>query len=86
MLRGHTGIVQQDRAALLKRLSGVKDRLAGTQFAFSEHESYVEATSPWGNKIRVYEPDPARFGGIVLGMPYVEFDVPAGAADGIARL
>ena len=85
VLRGHTGIVQQDRAALLKRLSGVKDRLAGTQFAFSEHDDYVEATSPWGNKIRVHEPDPSRFGGIVLGMPYVEFNVPVGTADGIAR-
>jgi hypothetical protein len=85
VLRGHTGIVQQDRRALLKRLSGVKDRLAGTQFSFSEHDDYVEATSPWGNKLRVYEPDPARFGGIVLGMPYVEFDVPTGTADGIAR-
>ena len=37
-----------------------------------------------GQPLRCYEPDAARFGRIALGMPYVEFDVPAGSADGIA--
>ena len=31
------------------------------------------------------EPDAARFGRINLGIPYVEFDVPVGAAKGIAK-
>jgi hypothetical protein len=35
--------------------------------------------------VRCYEPDPDRFGRIVLGFPYVEFDVPVGTARGIAR-
>ena len=84
VLRGHTGIVIAGRTALLDRLAAVRERLAGTQFAFSEHEDHVEATCPWGNRVRCYEPDPARFGPINLGIPYVEFDVPTGTADAIA--
>ncbi len=85
VLRGHTGIVQPDRAALLKRLEYVAPKLAGTQFAYKNCGEYVETTCPWGNKFKVYEPDPARFGGTQLGIPYVEFDVPPGTADGITR-
>jgi hypothetical protein len=33
--------------------------------------------------VRCYEPDAARFGRITLGIPYVEFDVPLGTAQGI---
>ena len=83
-LRGSTGIVIAGRQALLDRLAAVAPKLAGTRFAFSEHNDFVEATSPWGNRVRGHEPDPARFGRITLGMPYVEFDVSPGAAPGIA--
>ena len=55
----------------------------GTAFAFSERNDHVEATCPWGNRVRCYEPDAARFGRITLGIPYVEFEVPAGTAKGI---
>ena len=48
-----------------------------------EHNDHVEATCPWGNRVRCYEPDAARFGRITLGIPYVEFDVPVGSAQGI---
>ena len=85
VLRGHTGIVISGRAALLDRLASVAKKLDGTAFAFSEHNDYVEATCPWGNRLRCYEPDAARFGRITLGIPYVEFDVPANAAKGIAE-
>lgn len=85
VVRGHVGIVVPDRAQLLERLTMVKPRLKGSKFAFKEHNDYVEATCPWGNKVRLYEPDPERFGAINLGIPYVEFDVPVGAADKIAR-
>jgi hypothetical protein len=85
VLRGHVGIVMPDREALLARLARVKPHLKGTKFAFKETNAYVEATSPWGNVIRCYEPDAERFGRINLGIPYVEFDVPEGTADGIAR-
>jgi hypothetical protein len=84
-LRGHTGLVISDREGLLKRLSSVKKSLDGTCFAVEEADGYVEATCPWGNHIRCYEPDTERFGHITLGMPYVEFDVPVGSARGIAN-
>ena len=63
----------------------MKPKLADTKFDFSEHNDYVQATCPWGNTIRLHEPDAARFGRITLGIPYVEFDVPVGTAKGIAK-
>src|SRR5438132_8591676 len=83
VLRGHTGLVISGRAALLERLASVAKKLEGTKFAFSEHNDHVEAICPWGNRLRCYEPDAARFGRITLGIPYVEFDVPVGTAQGI---
>ena len=85
VLRGKTGLVIEGREALLERLARVKLKLADTKFAYSEHNDYVQATCPWGNTLRVHEPDVARFGRITLGIPYVEFDVPVGTANGIAR-
>lgn len=84
MLRGRVGVVVPDRRALLRRLERAAKHLDGTRFEFSEHRDFVEATCPWGNRIRCHEPS-ARFGRITLGIPYVEFDVPAGSADGIVR-
>lgn len=83
VLRGHTGLVISGRAALLERLASVAKKLEGTKFGFSEHNDYVEAICPWGNRLRCYEPNAARFGRITLGIPYVEFDVPVGTAKGI---
>src|SRR3954470_7010620 len=83
VVRGHTGLVIEGRDALLDRLTRVKPKLEGTKFGFSEHNDYVEATCPWGNRMRCYEPDADRFGRIALGIPYVEFDVPAGTAAAI---
>lgn len=85
VLRGHVGIVMPDRAALLGRLTKVKPQLAGTQFGFDARNDHVEVVSPWGNRLRCYEPDAERFGRITLGIPYVEFKTPSGTADGIAR-
>ena len=84
VLRGHVGVVMPDRQGLLRRLAGVRKQLDGTRFSFQEHEGFVEATCPWGNRIRCYEPSP-RFGPYSLGLAYVEFDVPRGAANGIAK-
>jgi len=84
VLRGHIGLVLPDREALLKRLTRVRKRLDGTCFDFRQHDSFVEATCPWGNRIRCYQPA-ERFGPIMLGIPYVEFEVPLGCAQGIAR-
>jgi hypothetical protein len=84
VLRGHTGLVIAGREPLLARLAAVAGKLAGTAFAFSEHNDYVEATCPWGNRVRCHEPNAARFGRVTLGIPYVEFEVPVGTAKGIA--
>jgi hypothetical protein len=83
VVRGHTGIVIPDRAALIDRLATVRPKLEGTKFGFSEHNDHVEAICPWGNRYRCHEPDAARFGRITLGIPYVAFDVPVGSAPGI---
>ena len=82
-LRGRIGLVLPDREALLARLGRVAKMLEGTKFAFTEHEDHVEAICPWGNRFLCHDPAP-RFGQIALGMAYVEFDVPAGAASGVA--
>jgi hypothetical protein len=84
VLRGHTALVISGRKALLDRLAAVAPKLQGTAFAFREHNDYVEAVCPWGNRMRCYEPDPVRFGRITLGIPYVEFDVPEGTAKAIS--
>ena len=84
VLRGHTGLVISGRAALLERLASVSKKLEGTAFAFAEHNDHVEATCPWGNRVRCYEPDAERFGRITLGIPYVEFEVPVGTTAAIS--
>src|SRR6266851_9620914 len=84
VVRGHVGIVVPDRTALLARLTRLRKRLGDTSYDFHEHESFVEAVCPWGNRIRCYEPSD-NFKPISLGIVYVEFDVPIGAAEGIAR-
>jgi catechol-2,3-dioxygenase len=85
VLRGTIGLVMPDRAALLDRLARAKKLLAGTKFDFRESNDGVETVCPWGNRITVHTPDESRFGRIVLGMPYVRFDVRPGTAERIAR-
>jgi len=85
ILRGITGLVVPDRAALVERLSQVRKPLEGTKFAFRESNDCIETVCPWGNRINVHAPDESRFGRIVLGMPYIAFDVRPGTADRIAR-
>ncbi len=81
---GATGLVIEEREALLARLAAVRPHLDGTRFAFAERANHVEAVSPWGNVFRIHEPGPG-FGNATLGMPYVEFAVPRGTAAGIER-
>ena len=83
VLRGHVGLVTPNLNALAERLESVSARLPGTKFAWSREDGYVAVTSPWGNRFRVYEPGP-DFGAMRVGMPYVQFDVPRGTAQGIA--
>jgi len=78
VVRGTTALVMPDLDALLKRLEGAKTYLEGTKFSFRESGDAVETICPWGNRIRVHAPDPDKFGPMRVGMPYVEFDIPAG--------
>jgi catechol 2,3-dioxygenase-like lactoylglutathione lyase family enzyme len=84
VLRGHCGLVVPDLEALAARLESVREPLAGTKFDFSVEDKYVRITCPWGNQHRAYGPGP-QWGDMTLGMPYVEFTVPPGHADGIKR-
>jgi predicted enzyme related to lactoylglutathione lyase len=84
VVRGHVGVVVSDHKALPQRLGRVREALGGTLFQFHELDDHVDVICPWGNRIRCFAPD-KRFGPMAVGIPYVEFDVPAGTADGIAR-
>ena len=84
-LRGHVGLVTPDLDRLRERLSGAEERLSGTEFAWEDKHCCVVVTGPWGNTFHCYDGRSDKFGEMALGIPYVEFDVPAGTADGIAR-
>jgi predicted enzyme related to lactoylglutathione lyase len=78
VVNGTTALVMPDLDALMQRLQYAQKYLEGTQYSFREAGDTVEATCPWGNRIRVHAPDPTRFGAMRVGMPYVEFDIPVG--------
>jgi catechol 2,3-dioxygenase-like lactoylglutathione lyase family enzyme len=84
-LRATIGLVLPGRRALLERLTVVAAALKHTDFAFEERQDFVAVRCPWGNRLQCYEPDPNRFAGTALGIVQLEFDVPPGAAEGIAR-
>lgn len=84
VLRGHVGLVIPDIEGLKQRLTRLKAKLADTAFDCSVENGYVAVTGPWGNKFRCYAPG-SKFGGMTLGIPYVQFDVEPGTAAGIAK-
>jgi hypothetical protein len=84
VLRGHVGLVVPDLAALKRRLQNVAPLLAETRFSWEERNGAVEATCPWGNRIRCHAPGP-EFGSSELAIAYVEFGVPPGSATAITR-
>ena len=84
VLRGTIGLVVPELVLLGKRLEKVSPGLKGTAFDFEDHGGHVSATCPWGNRFRCHAPAP-EFGDTELAMAYIEFDVPAGSAAGIAR-
>ncbi len=84
MLRGTIGLVVPDLAALAARLRRVEPQLRGTRFSFAAHDTVVDTTCPWGNRVRCHAADAQLAGTRTLGMAYVEFDVPRGAASRIA--
>lgn len=84
VFRAVVGIVVPDLDALTTRLSGVRERLTGTKFSCALEDKTVAVNCPWGNKLRCHAAGP-EWGDMTLGVPYVEFPVPAGHAEGIAR-
>ena len=84
VLRGTIGFVVPDLAALKTRLQKIESLLANTKFSWKEADGLIEATCPWGNRLRCHAPGP-QFGATELALAYVEFDVPPGTAEGIAR-
>jgi hypothetical protein len=90
VLRGTAGFVVPSLDELMKRLEHAGNemqRIAAdlpNKFSFRRQKDFVEATCPWGNRVRCHAPAP-QFGRIELGLAYVDFDVPEGTAEGIAR-
>lgn len=88
VVRGRVGLVLPDVEAAVDRLEKLRKPLADTCFDVKKRNNggggAVDVTCPWGNRIRLHRPGP-QFGRMALGMAYVEFDVPPGAAQGIGR-
>ena len=90
VLRGTAGLVVPSLDELEKRLTYAGSEMkrvvpeAKTKFSWARKGDVVEATCPWGNRVRCHAPSP-EFGRTELGLVYVDFDVPRGTAEGIAR-
>jgi hypothetical protein len=89
VLRGTIGLVVPSIEDLVGRMGRLAknygDRLAGTAFGCTDAgDGTLAITCPWGNRFRVHSAG-ERFGGMGLGMAYVDLDVPPGAGAGIAR-
>jgi hypothetical protein len=90
VVRGTVGFVVPSLEELVKRFEHAGKEMKRvapelpSKFSFRKHESFVEATCPWGNRVRCHAPSP-EFGNIELGIAYVDFDVPQGTAEAIAR-
>jgi hypothetical protein len=80
-----TGLVLPDLVAFKERLARIRPQLAETRFAVQEIDGAIEATCPWGNRIRCHASDGERFDPSGLGLAYVSFEIPRGRAQAIAR-
>ena len=84
VIQGHIGIVVPELDSLKERLAAVQEPLAGTKFGWSVEAGHVSVSCPWGNRFQCYGAGPT-FGDMALGIPYVEFLIEQGRAEGIAR-
>ena len=90
VVRGTLGYVVPDLEALKKRLEYAGSEMKRVapekpnKFSWREKDGTVEATCPWGNRVRCHAPSP-EFGKTEIGLVYIDFDVPPGSAEGIAR-
>jgi hypothetical protein len=90
VVRGTAGFVVPNLDEAAKRLEYAGSEMKRvvpdkqTKFSWKRKGDVIEATCPWGNRVRLHAPS-AEFGSIELGLVYVDFDVPEGTAEGIAR-
>jgi hypothetical protein len=84
VIDGHVGMVLPDLQLLKTRLESVATGLKDTGFEYSVQPDHVAVTSPWGNRYRCYESDPAA-SDLAIGIPYVEFNVSPGSVPGILK-
>ena len=82
ILRGHVGVVVPKLSELETRLSKTNSLLYRTRFKFSRHKHHISVTCPWGNRLKCFER--GTINEMELGIPYVEFEVPAGTVKGIS--
>src|SRR3954464_628016 len=89
-LRGTAGFVVPSLEELKKRLEYAGREIKRvvperqTLFSWSEKDGCIEATDPWGTRVRCQAAEPEYARG-ELGLIYVDFDVPPKTAEGIAR-
>src|SRR5687767_7017836 len=90
VVRGTAGFVVPNLEDAKKRLEHAGKEMkrilpdVKTKFSWQEKDGTIEATCPWGNRVRLHAPSP-EFGRTELALAYVDFDVPPGATEGIAR-
>jgi hypothetical protein len=84
VIDGVIALVLPDLGALERRLAAIQDGLKGTRFQWSREGDTIEVTCPWGNQYRCYQAG-ADFSDMAVGIPFVEFAVPPGAAPAIMR-
>ena len=90
VVRGTIGFVVPNLDDLMRRLEFAGNEMKRVapdlpnKFRFERKGQTVEATCPWGNRVRCHAPSP-EFGNTELSLAYIDFDVPKGTAAGIAR-
>lgn len=88
-LRGTAGFVVPSLEDLARRLQYAEKEMkrvigSSREFSFVKKPDCIEATDPWGTRVRCHAPS-AEYGATELGLVYVDFDVPDGTAEGVAR-
>jgi hypothetical protein len=83
VFRATIGLVVPHLDLVRARMPGVLQKLPETKVSFEDEGDTVRVTCPWGNRLRVHAA--GQFGRMELGIPYVDFPVPRGCADGIMR-
>jgi hypothetical protein len=81
--RGEIGVVAPHRGRLHERLARIAGPLRDTAFAWQIEAATTCVTCPWGNRFIVHES--RADSPMELGLAYLDMQVPAGTAAGIAR-